>query len=70
MAIDVNGGDLVIEGLVKVLVLDGDQQQKQILLICVDLPEGKEPLINVQAMMAWGVLPEGYPHFDHLTGSD
>ena len=64
-ASDANGGDLVIEGLVKVLVLGGDKQQKEISLICMDLPEGKEPLLNVKAMMA-----KGFPHFDHPTGSD
>ena len=46
-ASDVNGGDLAIQGIVKVLVLGGDGKRKQIAFICLDLPEGKEPLLNM-----------------------
>ena len=32
------------------------------------MPEGKEPILNVQAMISLVILPQGYPNHDHLTG--
>ena len=67
-ASDVNGGELKIEGVLKVIILGGDKQRNLVSFIACELPEGKEALVNVLTMITLGVLPEGYPHHDFLTG--
>ena len=64
-----NGGELDILGLVRVIVLGGDGKRRQISFICCDFPKGKEPLLNEKAMISLGILPQGYPSHDHLTGT-
>ena len=48
-ASDIDGGELLIEGVVKVIIMGGDKQRKHISFIAVKLLEGKE-----QSMFAMG----------------
>ena len=51
---NVNGGKLEILGVVKVIILTGSGERRQIAFICCNLPEGKEPLLNVEPMILLG----------------
>ena len=65
---DVNGGELNILGVVKVIILTGDGGRKQVAFIVCKLPEGKEPLLNVETSIVLGVLPEQFSEWDYTSG--
>ena len=65
---DINGGELNIMGVIKEIVLTGDGKRKQVAFIVCDLPKSKEPVLNVEASIALGVLPEQFPEWDYTTG--
>ena len=59
-AMDVNGGDLDIKGVVTMVILVGDGSRKRVSFIVCDLPPEKEPLLNIETSMALGVLPSQF----------
>ena len=65
---DMNGGDLDIKGVVKMIILVGDGTRKQVSFIVFDLPSGKEPLLNIESSIALGVLPGQFPELDYTLG--
>ena len=51
---DVNGRELEILSIIKVIILTGSGEMRQIAFIVCDLPEGKEPLLNIWGRIALG----------------
>ena len=50
------------------VILVEDGSRKRVSFIVCDLPQGKEPLLNVKTSMALGVLPSQLPEWDYTTG--
>ena len=67
-ATDVNGGELDIKRVVKMIILVGDGSRKQVSFIVCDLPSGKEPHLNVETSIALGFLLGQFPELDYTSG--
>ena len=67
-ATDVNGGELDIKGVVKMIILIMEGSRKQVSFIVCDLPLGKKPLLNVETCIALGVLPGQFLEWDYTLG--
>ena len=51
-----------------IIVLTSDGGRKQVSFIVCELPDGKEPLLNVETSIALGVLPEQFPEWEYTSG--